>query len=170
MDLKPGRYQLRLAAHSSVGDPRTGSVFADVDIPDFANAPVSLSGVLFESRPAPPSAPKSTALAAIVPIVPTVSRIFNRRDLVNAFVRAYQGGTALFAPLTLTIRIIDAQGQTMMNHEDSLGAASFDAKTRPDDDRIALPIANLAPGEYLLTIETAIDKTTAQREVRFTVK
>ncbi len=168
MDLKPGRYQLRLAAHSSVGD-RTGSVFADVDIPDFANAPVSLSGVLFESRPAPPSAPKD-ALAAIVPIVPTVSRIFDRRDLVNAFVRAYQGGAAPLAPLTLTIRIIDAQGQTMMNHEDSLGAASFDAKTRADDDRVALPMASLAPGEYLLTIETAVDKTTAKRDVRFTVK
>ncbi len=69
-ELAPGHYQLRLAAHSSVGN-RTGSVFADVEIPNFASEPVSLSGVLLETTPAPPAAPKD-ALAAIVPVIPAL--------------------------------------------------------------------------------------------------
>jgi VWFA-related protein len=43
IDLKPGRYQLRVAAN--VGSLVTsGSLYYDVDVPDFSDAPVSMSG------------------------------------------------------------------------------------------------------------------------------
>ncbi len=76
IDLKPGRYQLRIGAHASIGDT-SGSVFADVDVPDFASAPLSLSGILLEATPSPAAAPKD-ALAAIVPIIPTAARVFQQ--------------------------------------------------------------------------------------------
>ncbi len=168
IDLKPGRYQLRIAAHSSIDD-RTGSVFTDVDIPDFANAPVSLSGVLLESTPAPTAAPKD-ALAAIVPVVPTATRTFDQRDRINAFVRVYQGGKAPLMPVTLAIHVVNDKGDTVSQRDDVLSATSFGTATRSADDRIAVPTASLPAGEYLLAIETTIDKTTARRDVRFTIK
>ncbi len=168
IDLKPGRYQLRIAAHNTSGD-RTGSVFADVEVPDFSNSPASLSGILIEATPTPFSAPKD-ALAPLVPIVPTAERVFGRRDHASAFLRVYQGGPSTLEPLVLHITILNDQGETALDRSDEIGVASFDAKTRAADERVALPLDKLAPGDYLLTIETSRDKTTARRDVRFTVK
>jgi VWFA-related protein len=168
MDLKPGRYQLRIGAHTSIGD-LTGSVFADVEVPDFAAVPVSLSGVLIEASPTTPAVPKD-ALASLVPVVPTAERTFDRRDHASAFVRVYQGGATPLVPATLTITILNDKSETMLKREDAIGAASFNTKTRAADDRITLPLDTLAPGDYLLTIETTRDKTSARRDVRFSVR
>ena len=99
MDLKPGAYELRLALHDTQSDGR-GSVYADLEIPDFARAPVSLSGVLLASNGSPISAPKD-ALAALVPIQPTANRVFNPREQVTVFARLYQGGRSRPVPIAL---------------------------------------------------------------------
>ena len=51
LPLRPGRYMLRIAATS---EGRTGSVFVDIEIPDFAKDPLSASGLILHRRPAPP--------------------------------------------------------------------------------------------------------------------
>ncbi len=168
IDLKPGRYQLRIGAHTSIGDLR-GSVFADVEIPDFAKAPVSLSGVLLEAKPAPFAAPKD-ALAALVPIVPTAARSFDQRDHASAFVRAYQGASGPIVPVSLATTILNDKGETMLSRMDEISAASFDAKSRSADEHVTLPLDKLASGDYLLTIATTEDATTVRRDVRFRVK
>jgi VWFA-related protein len=168
IDLKPGRYQLRLAAHSSL-ENKVGSVFADVEVPDFANAPVSLSGVLFDASPSLTAAPHD-ALAAIVPIIPTAERTFDPRDRVSAFLRVYQGGKIAMVDVPLKIQLISEKGTAVVDRVDTMSAAGFDATTRAVDERIALPISDLPMGEYLLTLETTIGKTMARRDVRFRVK
>ncbi len=168
IDLKPGRYQLRIGAHTTIGDVR-GSVFADVDVPDFAKVSVSLSGVLLSATPSPFSAPKD-ALVSLVPVTPTGERVFNRGDHASAFLRLYQGGISPIEPLALHITILNDKGETMVNREDEIGAASFDTKTRAADEHVALPLDKLAPGDYLLTVETSRGQTTARRDVRFTVR
>jgi VWFA-related protein len=52
IELRPGRYEIRLAARE-VGSGRTGSVYTFVDVPDFRRAALSLSGVAIETSPAP---------------------------------------------------------------------------------------------------------------------
>ena len=165
IDLAPGRYQLRLAAHSALGD-KTGSVFADVDVPDFANAPLALSGVLLEASPHRAVAPKD-GLGALVP---TSERTFDRRDLVSAFLRVYQAGRTPPAAVTLRIRVLDTTGAVMVDREDTLGAASFTGVLRAADEHISLPLDHLEPGEYLLSIEASLGHATARRDVRVTVK
>src|SRR5579871_374108 len=54
--LKPGRYQLRIGAYSGLRDT-AGSVYADVEVPDFAKEPIALSGLMLTSTPALPAAP-----------------------------------------------------------------------------------------------------------------
>ena len=168
VELKPGRYELRLSVHTSLDDKK-GSVFTDVEIPDFANEPVSLSGVLLDATAHPSAAPKD-ALAGLVPIVPTGERAFESRDLVNAFLRVYQGGTTPLVPLSLVIHIVDSHGVTVLDRVDGFGADSFGGATRAADEHIALPLSGLAPGPFVLTIEATLGKTTAQRAVRFEVR
>ena len=53
--LKPGRYQLRFATHNAALE-KSGSVYVDVDVPDFAKEQLSLSGVVLATDPALPAA------------------------------------------------------------------------------------------------------------------
>ena len=62
LNLKPGRYQLRVSAQSKLRDT-AGSVFTDLDVPDFSKAPLSLSGVILHAEPGLP-APFAESVAA----------------------------------------------------------------------------------------------------------
>jgi VWFA-related protein len=166
--LKPGRYQLRIAAHSTASNA-TGSVFADVEVPDFTNERVSLSGVLIDVQPGVASAPRA-AFAAIVPVNPTSERTFTKLDHASAFLRLYQSATGPLSAVSLKTRIIDESGVATMNDTVTLAADRFDAGTRSLDHRLEIPMGTLAPGQYLLAFEATIDAVTARRYVRFTVK
>jgi hypothetical protein len=168
IELKPGRYQLRIAAYSAVSDA-TGSVYADVKVPDFAKERVSLSGVLVEKVPSLPSAPRTT-LAAIVPVVPTSERVFQKLDHASTFLRIYQGGTDPLSAVTFTTRIVNDHDIAVVNKSDVLAAEKFDAATRAADCRFDIPMTTLSRGQYLLTFEATASGVTATRNVRFTVK
>jgi VWFA-related protein len=167
MDLKPGRYELRVSTHSSAFDLQ-GSVYADVDVPDFAKAPLSMSGVVLGATPGLAAAP-ADALGAIVPVSPTAEREFARIDRVAAFLRVYQGSKNRLAPVKLTTRIVDGHGANALENSETLGVDRFPT-ARAAESRFTLPLAQLSPGEYLLTFEAALDKTTARRDVRFKVR
>jgi len=167
VDLPAGRYQVRLAASSSM-QGKSGSVFLDVDVPDFSTGDVSMSGVLLSVTPGPPAAPKDK-LASLVPVVPTTERTFTGSDRVVAFARVYQGGKKALAPVTLTSRIVDGRGTAVFDATESVGADRFSAN-RAADYRLDLPLARLAPGLHLLTIDAQSGKVTARRAVRFVVR
>jgi VWFA-related protein len=168
IDLPPGPYEIRVSAHSAARDT-TGSVYADVIVPDFAKEPLSLSGVALGLMPSPVAASRD-ALASLLPLVPTSQREFYRSDRVTAFLRVYEGGKSSIAPATIHTHIIDAHDATMFDDTTTIAATDFDAPTRAADDRFHVPIAKLAPGAYVLTFEAASGKNTARRDVRFSVK
>jgi hypothetical protein len=167
LDLKPGRYQLRLAASSSM-EGKAGSVFCDVDVPDFSKGGLALSGALVTLEGGLPSAPKNP-LAGLVPIVPTTVREFVTTDRATAFVRVYQPGKDPLAPVAIGARIVDGTGATVFDTTSTLGAETFQAG-RAADYRLDLPLAQLKRGLHLLTITATAGKRSASREVRFTVR
>src|SRR5579862_5753961 len=77
----PGRYEMRASVHSSAA-ARDGSVYDDIDIPDFAKAALSLSGVVLSVLPAPPAATTNAKATTANPstVPPTTQRTFNRSD------------------------------------------------------------------------------------------
>jgi VWFA-related protein len=168
MDLKPGPYQFRLAVND-VNGSRSGSVYVDVDVPDFANAPISLSGVVLASSSAPIAAPRD-GLPALLPVVPTTGRSFTRDDRVTAFVRAYEGGDTRrpAAPVTLVTRIAGVDESPAVTHSQTLDPARFTA--RAADVRFDLPLSSLKPGPYLLTLEATLGRTTVRRDVKFEIR
>jgi len=162
---KPGKYEVRLSAKSVASDTR-GSVYVDVEVPDYRKEKVSLSGVVLSSAlPVDPVAPLRV-LRDVVPMVPTSERAFRATDVVTAFVRAYQGGNDKFAPVTMKVTIQDAAGKRVVDKTDTVAADTFTAD-RSADYQFRLPLGALPAGEYLLTLEASVGKSTARRDVRF---
>jgi hypothetical protein len=166
LSLKPGRYQLRLAASSSMSG-KSGSVYAEIDVPDFSKPALSLSGVMCEVVPAPLTAPKGK-LASLIPIVPTAERDFVAGDAVTAFARIYQGAKAVLQPVTATTRIVDRTGAEVFSKVETLEPDRF-AAGRSADLLVSMPVATLAPGPHLMTVTVTHAAASAQQQVRFTI-
>ncbi len=166
---RPGKYEVRLSAHSAASDT-SGGVYVDVEVPDFRKEKLSLSGVVLNSAlPTAPVAP-ARALRDIVPIVPTTERAFGQRDIVTTFLRVYQGGSGTLAAISMKVQIVDAAGKSVFDKTETLGADRFDVD-RAADYQFRLPLSTLTTaGDYLLTFEAAGGKITAKRDVRFQVR
>jgi VWFA-related protein len=165
--LKPGRYEIRFATHLDAGDI-TSSVYADVEVPDFAKAPLSLSGLMLEASPPLPGGPRN-AFDGLLPVAPTSKRDFATTDQVAAFLQINEGGDTPLAPVALAIRIVNDHDITVFERAGTVGANLFPASLRGANQRFALPLSTLAPGAYLLTVEATLGKATARRDVRFVV-
>ena len=181
--LRPGRYQLRLSAQTGA---RTGSVYYDLDVPDFGARPLTLSGVALSSDSKPVSS-SADSIKNLVPIVPTARRVFAATDRVTAFARVYQGGRDAVAPTTVAARITDSAGVQRMNRSQLLtaseiadspatrmptgnAAGNVPSIDRSIEFRMELPVRGLPPGEYLFTLEATTARGQARRDVRFTIR
>src|SRR5262249_8479520 len=113
LDLPPGRYQLRLAAHLA-SQNRSGSIYYDVDVPDFSKDALSMSGVVLNAAPGLTFAAQPT-VTSLLPTVPTTQRFFARTDQVKTYLRIYQGKSASIRPVVMAIRIADSTGAIISN-------------------------------------------------------
>jgi VWFA-related protein len=185
LDLKPGRYQLRFAAEGSVGgyqpqpdapavamlavaetlDRKSGSVYLDLDVPDFSQ-PVALSAIMLSSKPGLHTGVDKD-VRAVLPIVPTTLRDFTSDDQATAFARVYQGGKKPVEAVKIVARIVDGNGTTVFQTAETLEPNLF-AKTRSADYLVDLPIEQLKKGPHLLTIEATAGQATSRSERRFT--
>ena len=114
------------------------------------------------------SGPKD-ALAAILPFAPTTTREFGQDDLVTGFLRVHQGGDRPIVPVGVAIKIVDATGASAFASSQTLGGERF-GLARAADVRFDVPVAKLAPGPYLLSVEAVAGKATTRREIRVAVR
>jgi len=163
--LKPGRYEVRASVDVAPG--RSGSVYTYVDVPDFSEQPLSLSGVVFSIAPAWPTAP-AQGFPDLSPIVPTTRRDFAPTDRVSAFVRVYQKASEPPQLADVKAQIVDVNGRMVTTDAASFGAEQF-AQSRSADYRVRLPVDRLSPGAYLLTLDAARGQHSVRRTVRFQV-
>lgn len=171
LSLAPGRYQLRIGARLR-SDDSTGSIYYDLDVPDFSRNSVALSGIGLSATPGVTSTTAETM--AWLPGRPTTARLFERSDRLTAFVRVYQEpqtqrqGMQQRRSLTTSVpvrtRVVDATGATVWATTNTIDGAQF---TQGDVDvSVAVPVDTLKPGAYLLSLEA---RGTTQ-SVRFTVR
>jgi hypothetical protein len=167
LDLRPGRYQLRIGVQSELMK-KAGSVYQEIEIPDFRKVPLSMSGVVIGASPSLPSSPKDY-LASLVPVPPTTQRSFSTTDRVTAFLRVYQGGRKPAFPTVVTTTIVNAEDREMYRATETVPVEAF-GPGRARDLTLELPLERLAPGPYLLRVEASAEKHQAAREVRFFVR
>lgn len=125
IDLPPGRYQLRLAAHNTTA-AKDGSVFVDVTVPDYSNIPFSASPVVLSAKPGRVSAPKDL-FSPLLPLMPTAERTFTHDEVVTAFMRLYQSGQKAIDRVTVTTKVLDASGQIVATDTQVIAADKFPA-------------------------------------------
>jgi VWFA-related protein len=167
LQLTPGRYEIRVAVQHRQAE-RVGSVYAYVDVPEFAKGGPWLSGVVLAGAQELLATP-TDAVADVSPVVPASRREFPRTGNLTAFVRVYRGGDDA-APVTVRARIVDATSKTVFDNTVTLQVADL-ARDLGAEVRLDLPLDRATPGQYLLTIEaTRAGRETARRDVRFSVR
>jgi hypothetical protein len=165
LELPPGRYEIRVATDSPSG--RRGSVFTFVDVPNFADDALTLTGVAIGTSPATPAAP-ADLFDDLMPLVPTSRRTFGRTEQVSAFARIQQGGTRS-EPVTVLARVLDRDGAVVLTDTQTFGSEQF-VTSRTADYTLNLQVAGLASGEYLLSVQATSDKKDERRNVRFAIR
>jgi VWFA-related protein len=165
---RPGKYEVRVSAHSTLSDTR-GSVYIDVDVPDFRNAPVSLSGLLVARIPPGGLVAPAGAFADFNPSAPTSERTFGASEIVVASGRVYQGGRSAVTPVELTLSLRNAAGESVASQSRTIAASAFDAnRSAPLEFR--LPLGDLKAGHYLCRVDATRGGDSASRDVIVTVR
>jgi hypothetical protein len=161
--LAPGRYELRIGA--ATGD-RVGSVFLDLEIPDFARAPFSASGLTLMTRPAIDETERLEISGAVRP---SARRTFTSVEPVTAVWHLYQCGADVLQPVTVTMTMTDDQGRTVSTKDAVIEAAQFD-RQKAAESRSLLPLNGLAPGQYLLTMTAKAGARSETQNVRLRIR
>ena len=159
LPLPPGDFGVRVA----VSDPqagRLGSVFSDITVPNYADAPLALSGVSVEPAVTGSSGPPPS----------TTRRRFSRTEEVRTILQIYQGTqrTDALVPVTIRMQVLDARGTAA--YERSLTYPETSFTNRRAGAAFELPLARLKPGEHLLRLTASAGSQTVSRTMRFTVE
>ncbi len=167
LDLAPGRYHLRIAAER--GDAhQTGSVFLDLEVPDFVRAP-ALSAVAVGVTPGT-AATIQDELRGVIPFVPTTRRSFARDEQVGVFFQVCRGRARAGTPVTLAVEIRTEAGAAAVAWRETLAAKAFGPRGVLAR-RLELPLARLAAGPYRFVVTLTMGReSTVRRELTFLVR
>ena len=170
--LPPGRYQLRVAVSNQVG--WSGSVVSDLDVPDFAQGPVMLSGVVVGSSAAanalmgtPPS-PLLKTLAGTISAV----REFDRGDELKVYGEVYENlKDDVLHTVDFAIELRTEDGRVVQH---IAGQRSSGAQRGHEGHKFAadLPLRDIAAGLYVLHLEARSNvsgRPAASRDIQIQV-
>ena len=163
--LKPGTYRIRAAADN----PRlgkTGSVFADVDVPDFAKARLTMSGLALATTPRWAAFPQGR-LSSLLPLAPSTRRHFASSDVIELFAMLHQKRGAAPVAVDLRVAIVDERGTRVLELASVVEAARF------GESGAALPFrfppSAFTRGHYLLTLRASLPGHAVERHLTFQV-
>jgi VWFA-related protein len=166
LDLRPGRYQLRIGVKSAAAG-RSGSVYREVDVPDFSKAPLSMSAIVIggdgAARPVPIAGRR--AIEELVPFTPSLGRELHAGDRLEAFVRLHTASRA-DKPVVVTSSLTDiTTGQISWTTTDRLAASRAGAA-----HRVSIPLDALAAGTYRLRMAVSAAGDDVHRELDLRVR
>jgi VWFA-related protein len=170
LSLPPGRYQLRYAAHESGGD-KVGSVLYDLEVPDFAKAPFSMSGLVLSSAAGSllPTAAPDAQLQDVLPGPPIAIRTFAQNDELALFAEIYDNETSQPHKVDITTTITTDEGKVVFKADDVRDSSELAGKRGAYLYPTRIPLKDLAPGSYVLKVAAHSrlgQGTTADRQVR----
>ena len=172
--LEPGRYQIRVGARETVGS-RAGTVFYDLQVPDFRKEPMMLSGVLITAASAnaamtampDPAAPKLLKGPAVG------RRTFARNDTLTVFAEIYDNSSSRQPrQIDTAVSLVSESGQEVFGARETVpnpgDAAHWTAYGLTRD----IALKDIAPGRYLLKVEAQArgSSSPAARETLITIR
>jgi VWFA-related protein len=172
--LEPGRYQIRVGARETVGS-RAGTVFYDLQVPDFRKEPMMLSGVLITAASAnsamtampDPAAPKLLKGPAVS------RRTFARNDTLTVFAEIYDNSSSRQPrQIDTAVSLVSESGQEVFGARETVpnpgDAAHWTAYGLTRD----IALKDIAPGRYMLKVEAQArgSSSPAARETLITIR
>jgi VWFA-related protein len=172
LELPPGHYQLRLAAHDPSAN-RSGSVFWDLDVPDFTKPAIAMGNLILTAASAgrTPTSLDAPSLKDLLPGPPTASREFALEDTLAVFTEVYDNETSRPHTVDLSATIRADDGTQVFVTREERESPSGGAGQHVYAYLARIPLQDLAAGRFVLTVEARSrlgDKVT--RELQFTIK
>lgn len=173
LDLPPGKYQLRVAAHDTNGG-NVGSVQYDLAVPDFQKAPFSISGLVLTSglASALPTVRADEQLKQVLPGPPVSLRSFPQNDEIVLFAEVYDNDGAKPHKVDITTTVTTDEGKVMFKNDEVRDSSDLGGARGGYGYTTKVPMKDLAPGKYVLKVEgkSRLGNTPAVgREVRIEV-
>jgi VWFA-related protein len=173
LELPPGRYQLRIAARNVVSGA-LGALSYDLDVPDFHQLPLSMSGVLLTSLTgaAGTTARGDPQLQKVMPAAPVSRRIFSQEEELLVFAEVYDQQRNI--PHTVDIRTVvhsPEGGQPLFQNAEERSSHELQGDRGAYHISTRIAVSKLNAGRYVLTVEaTSRLGPTASRQIPFEVR
>jgi len=174
INLPPGRYQVRIGAREEIGR-QMGTVFYDLDVPDFRKEKLMIGGLLISSAlgQQTPAIQPDQVVAKLLPGSATSKREFGKGDLLAVYTEIYDNTNAKQARrFDVGIRMMSESGTDVFSSRDEI----TNSPEKPWDVygyTRQIPLKDVAPGRYLLRVEAQArnneDIKPAARETLITV-
>jgi hypothetical protein len=171
VELPPGRYQIRIGAHESTGGA-VGTLPYDIEVPDYAKTPFSMSGLFITSSAAGNYATGSqeTDWNGLLPAPPVANRVFGPGETLTWFTEVYDNSSDTPHGINFASTIQDARdGRTLVEARDT---RVVQRRGQGHGFTTDYPLRDLRPGLYVLRVQatSTMGNHAAQREVLFEVK
>ena len=161
VDVIPGHYEFRVSALSAKL-AKGGSVYLDLDVPDFRAAPLVIGGfaIGYAEGGRVPVAPKTGP--PVLPFAPSLDRVFSESDTLRVYFEA--SARAANARAIPSIDLVDAGGRVVRSPSPSFASGD------PIRVDASIPLAGLPPGAYVLRATLSDGAAKATRETGIAIK
>jgi hypothetical protein len=173
IDVPPGKYTLRIGARES-GGGALGTIFTDLEVPDFATPPLGMSDLMLSSvvTGGVPTG-RAEQLKNRLPIVPSTAREFRSSDELVIFAEVYDNEAVRPHTVDVTATILgDDRSGAISRHQESRSSEELAANAGKFSYAAQVPLKDFKPGVYSVRFEAAsrLDAgTSLVREVQFRV-
>jgi hypothetical protein len=156
--LAPGRYQVRAALGNRAG--KSGSVVYDLQVPDFAKAPLVMSGVALTSELAGRAVTVrgKEPLKDLLPGPPTAAREFSTADVITLYTEVYDNlRPAAGHTVRIAAELRAEGGQAVRTVTDERTSKDLDGSRGGYGFTAEFPLVGVEPGRYVIHVEARAD-------------
>jgi hypothetical protein len=154
LQLPPGRYQLRIGGREA-NDGQVGSIFYDLEVPDYWKVPFAMSGLALTSASAArtPTAAPDPDLKDLLPGPPVAMREFPTGDRLVLYTEVYDNEAAKPHAVDITTTLTADAGSVVFTTNEERKSSELGGPRGGYGYRAEVPLANVPPGLYVLQVE-----------------
>jgi hypothetical protein len=153
--LPPGRYQLHVAAGDTSG--KVGHVIYNLEVPDFSNASLSLSGIALTSQTAGQVISRLAAskdwLKDFLPGPVTAMRDFPVGDILTVFGEVYENVHGATHLVDIKTELRNESSQAIRNVGGPVSSSELERKSGGYGFTASLSLNDVKPGRYVIHVE-----------------
>ena len=171
LNLPAGRYHLRVGAHDTATGA-VGTVSYDLDVPNFNDLPLAMSGLLLTSRDAASTvtARGDAELQKFMDAPPVSLRTFRRADDVAVVADIYDRTGSTLHIVDIVTAVKSRDGKVLLEQKDERSSADLRGAAGAYLHQARVPVGDLQPGTYVLSVEARSRLgQTVSRQIEFDV-